>query len=105
MGSAYDLLQTFISGPIHPILHADEDPHVMLVGGRGLGTRYENELKEPWFFTLDASQPLPDCLDGSKNEIDGNVRRRPALIKTEGKSKARVLLSRYEYFRFQITKL
>ena len=79
----------------------------MLLGGRGLGTRYENELKEPWFFTLDASQPLPDCLNGSKNEIDGNVRRRPALIKTEGKKKNSQSspFEIYECFRFQITKL
>ena len=79
----------------------------MLLGGRGLGTRYENELKEPWFFTLDASKPLSDCLTGSKNEIDGNVRRRPALIKTEGKKKNSQSspFEIYECFRFQITKL
>ena len=55
----------------------------MLVGGRDQGS--DNEFMEPWFFSLNASCPLAECLDGTKNEIDGNVRRRPALIKTEGK--------------------
>ena len=76
-------------------LNADGKPHVMLVGGRGIGAGNANELKEPWFFTLDANDPPPDCLNGTKNVIDGNVRRRPALIKTEGRSKFKVFISRH----------
>ena len=57
---------------------------VMLVGGRERGSK--NELMEPSFLSLNTSDPLSDCLEGSKNEIDGKVRRRPALFPTEGRS-------------------
>ena len=59
----------------------------MLVGGREIGANSDNELKEPWFFSLNTTDALPDCLNGTKNEIDGNFRRRPALFTTEGLSK------------------
>ena len=63
----------------------------MLVGGRDIGPLDSgNEFLEPYFFSLNTTHPLPDCLNGTKNEIDGNVRRRPALIKTEGRSKIQV---------------
>ena len=65
---------------------------VMLVGGINKyekGARgTDNELMAPSFFSLnDATNPLPDCLKGTENEIDGNARRMPALIKTEGRTK------------------
>ena len=64
---------------------------VMLVGGWDKDK--SNPLMEPSFFSLnDATNPLPDCLKGTKNEIDGNDRRMPALIKTEGRSKNKVTI-------------
>ena len=55
----------------------------MFAGGRDFA--HEDDFLEPLFFPLNTTYPLPACLNGTKNEIDGNVRRRPALIKTEGR--------------------
>ena len=77
----------------------------MLVGGiykydKGAKDNKDNELMAPSFFSLnDATNPLPDCLKGTKNEIDGNARRMPALIKTEGRIKIQVTILRDDFLK------
>ena len=63
----------------------------MLVGGRDRGAPDSgNEFLAPSFFSLNATYALPDCLNGTSrnfSDIDGEIRRKAALIKTEGWSK------------------
>ena len=66
--------------------------HIMLMGGRhweNNGTDWNRVwINSPEFFSLKPTcdgGALPSCLNGTKTAIDSQERRRPALIKTDGK--------------------
>ena len=62
--------------------------HIMVIGGRHWANNNNNWLNHPEFISLKPTcngGALPSCLNGTKTEIDSQERRRPALIKTDGK--------------------
>ena len=68
--------------------------HIMVIGGTHFennGTHWNRKwINCPEFFSLTPTcdgGALPSCLNGTKTEIDSQdqERRRPALIKTDGK--------------------
>ena len=59
-------------------------PIVMLTGGQIPGSAGGYNYA-PIFFSLDPTKPVPACLSGTKNPIDGDWRFNPAMLKTQGK--------------------
>ena len=64
--------------------------HIMVIGGRHFAPANREWLNHPEFISLKPTcdgGALPSCLNGTKTEIDSQdqERRRPALIKTDGK--------------------
>ena len=65
-------------------------PIVMLTGGQIPGSAGGYNYA-PIFFSLDPTKPVPACLSGTKNPIDGDWRFNPAMLKTQGKNKGEMI--------------